>query len=371
MVAMAADSGTLLDDNAKPMPGQTLTVDVRDSGWEPVASVKTDASGRFEFAALPANVKVYFWIESGTGRPEYLIRDGDRLFTPGEVREKDDLKAGRVGTRAAAPVARPSAPLADRVANTCRNVRSSGMHALVALQGDDSKGVVTLTNQLLDDDRDPIIWRYLAVRVEAAELKAEAATLKKYGWPVPAPGQVVLVALDGDERTIATRAIEAVRATGALGLGDEFLKEHLPPTRDARALLTAARDEARKTGRRVWVVHGGPRCGPCFRLGRWIDEHHATLEKDYVIVKVMDGLDEHAAEVIKELPEREGDGIPWYAITEPDGTILATSNGPLGNIGFPGSVEGLRHFRGMLDRTVRKLTAAEVDGLIQSPSPNR
>ena len=209
------------------------------------------------------------------------------------------------------------------------------------------------------------------MRVGAAELKSQAATLKKYGWPMPAPGQVVLVALDGDERTIAARAIEAVRATGALGLGDEFLKEHMPPTRDARAMLTAARDEARKTGRRVWVVHGGPRCGPCFRLGRWLDEHHATLEKDYVIVKVMDGLDEHAAEVIKELPEREGDGIPWYAITEPDGTILATSQGPLGNIGFPGSVEGLRHFRGMLDRTVRKLTAAEVDGLIKLPSPNR
>jgi hypothetical protein len=231
--------------------------------------------------------------------------------------------------------------------------------------------VVTLTNQLLDDDRDPVMWRYLAVRVEAAELKAEAATLKKYGWPVPAPGQVVLVALDGNERTIAARAIQAVPATGALGLGDEFLKEHMPPARDARAKLTAARDEARKTGRRVWIVHGGPRCGPCFRLGRWLDEHHATLDKDYVIVKVMDGLDEHASEVIKELPEGEGDGIPWFAITEPDGTILATSHGPIGNIGFPGSIEGFRHFRGMLDRTVRKLTAAEVDGLISSVSSNR
>ena len=41
------------------------------------------------------------------------------------------------------------------------------------------------------------------------------------------------------------------------------------------------------------------------------------------------------------------------------------------HIGFPGSVEGIRHFRRMLDRAVRKLTAAEVDGLIESLSPKQ
>jgi len=41
------------------------------------------------------------------------------------------------------------------------------------------------------------------------------------------------------------------------------------------------------------------------------------------------------------------------------------------HIGFPGSVEGIRHFRRMLDRAVRKLTAAEVDGLIESFSPKQ
>ena len=96
MVAMAGDSGTLLDDNGKPLAGQTLTIDVRDSGWEPVATVKTDAAGHFEFAAVPAEVKVYFWIESGSGRPEYIVRDNDRVFAPGEVRKNEELKARRV-----------------------------------------------------------------------------------------------------------------------------------------------------------------------------------------------------------------------------------------------------------------------------------
>ena len=220
--------------------------------------------------------------------------------------------------------------------------------------------VVALTDRLLndvDDDRVDLIVRYLPVRIGPAELKTGAAILGKYGWPLPAPGQVVLVALNGDRETIATTTIAADPAAAATRLGEGFLKQHLPPTRDARAMLTAARDEARKTGRRVWFIESGPRCAPCFRLGRWIDDHHAALEKDFVILKVMDGLDAHAAEVVKELPISDGDGIPWHAITEPDGTILVTSHGSLGNIGFPSSVEGIRHFRQMLERT-----AAEADG---------
>ena len=79
----------------------------------------------------------------------------------------------------------------------------------------------------------------------------------------------------------------------------------------------------------MWVIQGGPRCGPCFRLARWIEDHHATLEKDYVVVKLMDGIDEHVTEAIAGLPIKDGDGVPWFAITEPDGTVLAISRGPL------------------------------------------
>ena len=64
----------------------------------------------------------------------------------------------------------------------------------------------------------------------------------------------------------------------------------------------------------------------------------------------MGGIDEHVTEAIAGLPIKDGDGIPWFAITEPDGTVLAISRGPLGNIGFPASVEEIRHFRQMLDR---------------------
>jgi hypothetical protein len=118
----------------------------------------------------------------------------------------------------------------------------------------------------------------------------------------------------------------------------------MPPTRNAQLLLADARREAKGSGRRVWIVYGGPRCAPCFSLARWMDDHHTTLEKDFVIVKVMEVIDEHVSEVIAKLPWKPRDGIPWFAITEPDGTVLATSESPLGNIGFPSSVEGIRHY---------------------------
>ena len=373
MVAMATYGGTLLDEKGQPMAGETVKLSVKTSDGEPIATRQTDTAGRFRFEDVPAGVPLSMYIGNGVTPSGYFLADGDRLFQPGEVRANDEVKPRLRGSRP--PVARapvPTIPMAARIEDACRSIRGSGMHALVVLQGDESGNVVALTDRLLndvDDDRGDAILSYLPVRVGPAELKTGAAILGKNGWPLPAPGQVVLVALNGDSETIAKKTIAADPAAAAMRIGEGFLRQHLPPTRDARALLTAARDEARKTSRRVWIIDSGPRCAPCFRLGRWIDDHHAALEKDYVIVKVMGGLDAHAADVVKELPISDGDGIPWYAITEPDGTILVTSHGSLGNIGFPSSVEGIRHFRQMLERTARKLTPAEVDDLIRSISP--
>jgi hypothetical protein len=207
---------------------------------------------------------------------------------------------------------------------------------------------------MLDDEREETVDNYLPLVVEPAEFATAFSTLGRESWPLPEPGKIVLVVLDGDQKTVDAKLF----GSDAMAPADAFLKQHKP----------AARDEAHETGRRVWVVYGGPRCGPCLLLGRWMADHHATLEKDFVIVKVMGGLDAHSDEVIAMLPIVDGDGIPWFAITEPDGTILSTSHGPLGNIGFPNSFEGLRHFRHMLDRTVQKLTADEVEGLVESLS---
>ncbi len=62
-------------------------------------------------------------------------------------------------------------------------------------------------------------------------------------------------------------------------------------------------------------------------------------------------------------------GIPCHVILDADGTPLATSIGPRGNIGFPGeNREGAAHMRMMLAKTARALSEPEIDALIESLS---
>ena len=97
-----------------------------------------------------------------------------------------------------------------------------------------------------------------------------------------------------------------------------------------------------------------------------MDQQHALLEKDFVFVKVMRGLDKNAEAVTPLLPGAQSSGIPYYAIVEPDGTVLITSKGPQGNIGMPSEPEGIRHLRKMLDATAQKLTPEEIAALEKS-----
>jgi hypothetical protein len=205
----------------------------------------------------------------------------------------------------------------------------------------------------------------MPVTVTAVQLEIEAATLDAHGWSKPAEGEIALIALTGNRETIAVETVSAVDVNAGVAVATAFLARHMPHFGDARAKLVEARQEAKASNRRVWIISSGPRCGPCFRLARWMDEHHALLDKDYVIVKVMGGLEEHAVEIGDAIGGAE-QGIPWSVIAEPDGTILTTSEGPLGNIGMPSSVEGIRHFRNMLDSTAKTLTADEIDELIGS-----
>ncbi|MDA1230664.1 MAG: hypothetical protein O2856_07815 [Planctomycetota bacterium] len=53
-------------------------------------------------------------------------------------------------------------------------------------------------------------------------------------------------------------------------------------------------------------------------------------------------------------------------MSAPDGKVLISSIGPLGNIGYPGSVVGIRHFEKMLKTVQKMMTEEEVAELIES-----
>ena len=361
MQPMASYSGTLFDENGDPLADRTLQLMTTLSWLDVVEPQRTDEAGHFQFAGVAVQAPLRLNVKNDEGLPQYFLFDGDRIFEPGEVREDDNVRPRRLDDSAD----RPAPPLADRVANSCENARVVGMRGLVLLKGDDSENVDALVDRVTNTNGTKPVLAYLPVTVTAAQVESEAETLDANGWPKPPEGQIALIALSATQETIAVETVSATDVNVGVAVASAFLDRHKPQFADAREKLADARQQARATSRRVWIISSGPRCGPCFRLARWMEEHHALLEKDYLIVKVMGGLEEHAIEIGDEIGGAEH-GIPWSVIAEPDGTILTTSEGPLGNIGMPSSIEGVRHFRHMLESTAQSLTAAEIDALIDS-----
>ena len=59
-------------------------------------------------------------------------------------------------------------------------------------------------------------------------------------------------------------------------------------------------------------------------------------------------------------------GIPWFAILDAQGKPLATSDGPGGNIGYPGKPQGIDHFLAMVKGQGRRIDDRQVGQLRKS-----
>ncbi len=370
MLPTATYEGTLVDSSSKPLPGRMLRLRAASTDCDAATPQRTDDAGAFRFTAVASNVPLrLIVVGADPAVANDFILSGERLLMPGEARSGD-----RVEVRRRDELNKPQTkqvPLTERVAKLGRMARVAHMGALVALEGDASAAVTELTRSILDDDDETaVVLRYVTMTVDADQLKNEARAVADCGWPLPSAGEVMLIVLDGDRKLLANERFAAGDANQALRTAVELLTRHQPPKQDAVAALAKAKKVAAASDRRLWIVVGGPRCGPCFRLAEWMDEHREALEKDYVIVKIMGGLDANAREATGKLPRKEF-SIPWYAIAEPDGTVLATSDGPLGNIGVPSTIEDIRHFRQMLERTARNLSSDEVQALAKSLAPRR
>jgi hypothetical protein len=66
-------------------------------------------------------------------------------------------------------------------------------------------------------------------------------------------------------------------------------------------------------------------------------------------------------EVLGRYPNASDGGIPWIAILDPNGEVLATSNGPKGNIGYPAEPDEIAHFLAMLKKTVKRIEPEQLD----------
>jgi hypothetical protein len=141
-----------------------------------------------------------------------------------------------------------------------------------------------------------------------------------------------------------------------------FAAAHAPVKPDARKLLDEALAQARREKKHVLLDESAPYCPPCVSLSKYLQRNRALISKDFVVV-TLDRRFANGAEVMKRL-RKDDVSTPWTAVLDVDGKTLITSDGPGGNIGYPGDASGRTHWEKMLRTGAWRLTEAEVRGLL-------
>ncbi len=174
-----------------------------------------------------------------------------------------------------------------------------------------------------------------------------------------------LAVLDGGGKVVTAQRTEPLEEGKGHNTGrvKEFLAHWVAPRADARAVLEAALARAAQEDKRVFVHFGAPWCGWCHRLEDFLarPDIAALLAPDYLDVKIDIDRMTNGKEVLGTYRTGESGGIPWFAILDTKGKALVTSDGPKGNIGYPGEPHEIEHFIAMLKQTARKLEPAQLD----------
>jgi thiol-disulfide isomerase/thioredoxin len=222
-------------------------------------------------------------------------------------------------------------------------------------------------------------YEYDVVYVEAAMNKGNKELAATYGADLQKNGYPFLTILDASGKPLANQETDSLEVKGDDGkslMGEAaahdqakvlaFLTEHQAPYQQADAVIKDAMDQAKASGKKVFLHVGAPWCIWCHRLEDWLaqDDVGSTFAKDYVDLKVdqdrMVGAKEAAARF--GMPEKTG--IPWFVIIDPQsGKAVVDSMGPDGTIGCPANDQEIQQFMGMLEKTHKNLTAADMESL--------
>jgi hypothetical protein len=265
------------------------------------------------------------------------------------------------------------APL-DRFDNACRDARLARQHVLIIFAPTATK----ITEQLffMTDDREKLgdtidDFRRLWIGTDADRLATAQILAKNLRLDIQADAGPLLVTTDERGKPLAAKKAEDLSKDGKLdaALVRQFLENAAPKHLDAEQLLNDALAQAKKENKRVIVQETAISCPPCWLLTRFLDKHRDVWEKDYLWIK-LDSRWANAEAIGKRLRQKAQGGIPWTAILDADGKVLATSNDKEGaNIGFPQDPAAIGHFAAMLRATAQRLTAADIAQLTDALEP--
>ena len=148
----------------------------------------------------------------------------------------------------------------------------------------------------------------------------------------------------------------------------DFLSRWVAAPKEANLVVEEVFSRAASEDKRVFLVFGAPWCGWCHRLDDWLaqPEVAATFGLDFIAAKVDVDRMTHGKEVMLRYRTQNSGGIPWYAILDSKGKVLATADGPDGNIGYPLEPKEIDQFLAIVQGLSRRLEARHLEQLKQS-----
>jgi len=183
-------------------------------------------------------------------------------------------------------------------------------------------------------------------------------------------GYPFLAVLDGDGNVLTAQR------TDPLEEGDhhdpkkvkDFLERWVAEPVDAQSVLDAALARARSEEKRVFLHFGAPWCGWCHKLDDFLAraEIAEILSRDYIDLKIDVDRMTRGKEVMAGYRPKDSGGIPWIAVLDAQGKVLASSDSAQGNIGYPGQPNEIKHFIAMLKRTSRRIEPGQLDRIEQT-----
>jgi hypothetical protein len=136
-----------------------------------------------------------------------------------------------------------------------------------------------------------------------------------------------------------------------------------PTGPNAEEVLKTALETAKYEDKKVLLYIGAPSCKPCRMLGAFFHDNERLFKDDYVVTKIDQADMKMGVALERRLRPERGwmfGGIPWIAILDADGKVLISSDGPKGNIGYPGNPEGIDYFVAMIDKTHKQMSEEQV-----------
>ena len=221
-----------------------------------------------------------------------------------------------------------------------------------------------------DPDLPHLLTGYVGVPINVADAAAVQQFAQKIHANLPKDNAMLITVLDADGALLTAITAPRILEGGHIDMAKfkRILMEFFPgaPAAEVFAQSLPALAAGGKLG---WVEFRADWCGWCKKMEKFFQQSEAApiLARYYSVVTVDTEKNEGSEPLARRLGSKDGiDGIPWFAVIDQQAKVLATSEGPKGNIGFPDTDVEVAHFFAMLHSTAKGITPGEIETITKA-----